>query len=29
MLETICAENNSVIFDAAVSAIPEAKKPDF
>jgi len=29
MLETICAENNSVIFDAAVSAIPEAKVPDF
>jgi hypothetical protein len=29
MLETICAENNTVIFDAAVSAIPEAKVPDF
>ena len=29
MLETICAENNSVIFDAAVSAIPQAKVPDF
>jgi hypothetical protein len=27
--ETICAENNSVIFDAAVSPIPQAKKPDF
>jgi hypothetical protein len=29
MLETICAENNSVIFDAAVSPIPQAGKPDF
>ncbi len=29
MLETICAENNSVIFDAAVSPIPQAKKADF
>jgi hypothetical protein len=29
MLETICAENNSVIFDAAVSPIPQAAKPDF
>jgi hypothetical protein len=29
MLETICAENNSVIFDAAVSPIPQANKPDF
>jgi len=29
MLETICAENNSVIFDAAVSSIPQAGKPDF
>jgi hypothetical protein len=29
MLETICAENNSVIFDAAVSVIPQAKVPDF
>ena len=29
MLETICAENNSVIFDAAVSPIPQASKPDF
>src|SRR5215468_10724239 len=29
MLETICAENNSVIFDAAVSSIPTATKPDF
>jgi hypothetical protein len=29
MLETICAENNSVIFDAAVSPIPRANKPDF
>jgi hypothetical protein len=27
--ETICAENNSVIFDAAVSKIPQAGKPDF
>ena len=27
--ETICAENNSVIFDAAVSPIPQATKPDF
>ena len=27
--ETICAENNSVIFDAAVSSIPQAAKPDF
>jgi hypothetical protein len=27
--ETICAENNSVIFDAAVSPIPHADKPDF
>jgi hypothetical protein len=27
--ETICAENNSVIFDAAVSPIPQASKPDF
>jgi len=27
--ETICAENNSVIFDAAVSKIPQADKPDF
>ena len=29
ILETICAENNSVIFDAAVSPIPQAAKPDF
>jgi hypothetical protein len=29
ILETICAENNSVIFDAAVSPIPQANKPDF
>ena len=29
MLETICAENNSVIFDAAVSPIPQAAKADF
>jgi hypothetical protein len=29
ILETICAENNSVIFDAAVSSIPTATKPDF
>ena len=29
MLETICAENNSVIFDAAVSPIPQANRPDF
>jgi hypothetical protein len=29
MLETICSENNSVIFDAAVSPIPQAGKPDF
>jgi len=29
MEETICAENNSVIFDAAVSPIPQAAKPDF
>lgn len=29
ILETICAENNSVIFDAAVSPIPQADKPDF
>jgi hypothetical protein len=29
ILETICAENNSVIFDAAVSPIPQARKPDF
>jgi hypothetical protein len=29
ILETICAENNNVIFDAAVSPIPQADKPDF
>jgi hypothetical protein len=29
ILETICAENNSVVFDAAVSPIPQANKPDF
>jgi hypothetical protein len=29
ILETICAENNSVIFDAAVSPIPQAGKADF
>ncbi len=29
ILETICAENNSVIFDAAVSAIPQSSKADF
>jgi hypothetical protein len=29
MLKTICAENNSVIFDAAISPIPRADKPDF
>ena len=29
MLETICAENNSVVFDAAVSAIPVAEGADF
>ena len=27
--ETICAENNEVIFDAAVSPIPKADQPDF
>ena len=27
--ETICAENNDVIFDAAVSPIPKADQPDF
>lgn len=27
--ETICAENNEVMFDAAVSPIPKADKPDF
>jgi hypothetical protein len=29
LLEAICAENNDVLFDAAVSTIPEAAKPDF
>ncbi len=29
MIEAICAENNSVVFDAAVGPIPEAEKPDF
>jgi hypothetical protein len=29
MLETICAENNNVLFDAAVSPIPSANTPDF
>ena len=29
MIEAICAENNSVVFDAAVAPIPEAENPDF
>jgi hypothetical protein len=29
LIEEICAENNSVVFDAAVGPIPEAEKPDF
>ena len=29
MIEAACAENNSVVFDAAVGPIPEAEKPDF
>jgi hypothetical protein len=29
MIEAICAENNSVVFDAAVGPVPEAEMPDF
>lgn len=29
LLEAICAENNEVLHDAAVSSIPKADKPDF